>query len=182
MEELKNAGSINPARAKKVVEYSKKFLDETFPIDNGSWKNITNIKIENKNLVVSIQKSMFHLKDQSQFKGYSGDEKKPKSILLKNNNLHCDILIDAESSVGKEDIAGISNIILESAISTIIDHEDSVAAVDDEDKVKGYRNWLGLMKGTLETLVEKNGKKFTRKLEQDRFYKDCNGKEFKLHG
>ena len=178
----KNAGSINPARAKKVVEYSKKFLDETFPIDNGSWKNITNIKIENKNLVVSIQKSMFHLKDQSQFKGYSGDEKKPKSILLKNNNLHCDILIDAESSVGKEDIAGISNIILESAISTIIDHEDSVAAVDDEDKVKGYRNWLGLMKGTLETLVEKNGKKFTRKLEQDRFYKDCNGKEFKLHG
>ena len=178
----KNAGSINPARAKKVVEYSKKFLDETFPIDNGSWKNITNIKIENKNLVVSIQKSMFHLKDQSQFKGYSGDEKKPKSILLKNNNLHCDILIDAESSVGKEDIAGISNIILESAISTIIDHEDSVAAVDDEDKVKGYRNWLGLMKGTLETLVEKNGRKFTRKLEQDRFYKDCNGKEFKLHG
>ena len=178
----KNAGSINPARAKKVVEYSKKFLDETFPIDNGSWKNITNIKIENKHLVVSIQKSMFHLKDQSQFKGYSGDEKKPKSILLKNNNLHCDILIDAESSVGKEDIAGISNIILESAISTIIDHEDSVAAVDDEDKVKGYRNWLGLMKGTLETLVEKNGRKFTRKLEQDRFYKDCNGKEFKLHG
>ena len=178
----KNAGSINPARAKKVVEYSKKFLDETFPIDNGSWKNITNIKIENKHLVASIQKSTFHLKDQSQFKGYSGDEKKPKSILLKNNNLHCDILIDAESSVGKEDTAGISNIILESAISTIIDHEDSVAAVDDEDKVKGYKNWLGLMKGTLETLVKKNGKKFTRKLEQDRFYKDCNGKEFKLHG
>ncbi len=178
----KNAGSIYPARAKKVVEYSKKFLDETFPIDNGSWKNITNIKIENKHLVASIQKSTFHLKDQSQFKGYSGDEKKPKSILLKNNNLHCDILIDAESSVGKEDTAGISNIILESAISTIIDHEDSVAAVDDEDKVKGYKNWLGLMKGTLETLVKKNGKKFTRKLEQDRFYKDCNGKEFKLHG
>ncbi|MBS91534.1 MAG: malate synthase G [Rickettsiales bacterium] len=180
--EVKNAGGINPVRAKKVVEYSKKFLDEIFPINNGSWKNVTSLRIKNNHLVATIEKNAFHLKDQSQFKGYNGNEDKPKSVLLKNNNLHCDILINAESNVGKEDKAGISNIILESAVSTIIDHEDSVAAVDDEDKVKGYRNWLGLMKGTLETLVEKKGKKFTRKLEQDRFYKDCNGKEFNLHG
>jgi len=154
----------NPVRGKKVIEYARNFLDENTPLEKGSWKDILKIpKVHNGKLSLK-------LKNSEQFAGYSGELSNLSSLLLKNNNLHIDILFDSNGSNGRQDKAGIQDIILESAISTIIDHEDSVAAVDDDDKVAGYRNWLGLMKGDLQAEIEKNGKKFTRKLNLDRTY------------
>ena len=122
------------------------------------------------------------LKNKNQFTGYNGEKSNPSSILIKNNNLHIDILIDSNHMIGKSDKASISDVVVESALSTIIDNEDSVAAVDGEDKVKCYRNWLGLMKGDLTANMEKNGKKFVRKLNSNRNYISKNGKEISLHG
>ena len=123
-----------------------------------------------------------YLKNKKQFIGFNGEAENLNSILLKNNNLHIDILIDPKSAVGKNDKAFISDIIVESALSTIIDNEDSVAAVDAQDKVHCYRNWLGLMKGDLKANMEKNGKKFVRKLNPDREYISKDGKKITLHG
>ena len=169
-------------RAKKVINYSREFLDNIFPITDASWKDITKIKLEEKNLALFINEKKFYLKNKNQFVGFNGEAENLNSILLKNNNLHIDILIDPKSAVGKNDKAGISDIIIESAISTIVDNEDSVAAVDSKDKVKCYRNWLGLMKGDLKTEVQKNNKKFTRKLNPDRIYKSPDGSKITLHG
>ena len=169
-------------RAKKVINYSREFLDNIFSITDASWKDITKIKLEEKNLVLFINEKKFYLKNKNQFVGFNGEAENLNSILLKNNNLHIDILIDPKSAVGKNDKAGISDIIIESAISTIVDNEDSVAAVDSKDKVKCYRNWLGLMKGDLKTEVQKNNKKFTRKLNPDRVYKSPDGSKITLHG
>ena len=169
-------------RAKKVINYSREFLDNIFSITNASWKDITKIKLEEKNLALFINEKKFYLKNKNQFVGFNGEAENLNSILLKNNNLHIDILIDPKSAVGKNDKAGISDIIIESAISTIVDNEDSVAAVDSKDKVKCYRNWLGLMKGDLKTEVQKNNKKFTRKLNPDRVYKSPDGSKITLHG
>ncbi len=166
----------NPKRGKKVIEYTRNFLDKNVPLLEGSWKDVSEIpKISNKKLSLE-------LKDKKQFVGYAGKPSKISSLLLKKNNLHIDIIFDSNSPNGKEDKASIDDIILESAISTIMDHEDSVAAVDSQDKVKGYRNWLGIMKGDLQTELEKNGKKFIRKLNPDRIYTDINGSTVKLHG
>jgi malate synthase len=161
----------NPVRGDKVIEYAKNFLDKTFPLTNGSWKDILKISTDS-----------ISLKNKSQLIGYNGTKQDPSSILLKNNNLHVDIIVDAKSKIGSTDKANISDIIIESAVSTIVDNEDSVAAVDSEDKVKCYRNWLGIMKGTLQAEMEKNGKKFIRKLNPDRSYKGINGQKIKLHG
>ena len=169
-------------RAKKVINYSREFLDNIFPITDASWKDITKIKLEEKNLALFINEKKFYLKNKNQFVGFNGEAENLNSILLKNNNLHIDILIDPKSTVGKNDKAGISDIIIESAISTIVDNEDSVAAVDSKDKIKCYRNWLGLMKGDLKTEVQKNNKKFTRKLNPDRVYKSADGSKITLHG
>jgi malate synthase len=169
-------------RAKKVINYSREFLDNIFSITDASWKDITKIKLEEKNLALFINEKKFYLKNKNQFVGFNGEAENLNSILLKNNNLHIDILIDPKSAVGKNDKAGISDIIIESAISTIVDNEDSVAAVDSKDKVKCYRNWLGLMKGDLKTEVLKNNKKFTRKLNPDRVYKSPDGSKITLHG
>ena len=169
-------------RAKKVINYSREFLDNIFPITDASWKDITKIKLEEKNLALFINEKKFYLKNKKQFVGFNGEAENLNSILLKNNNLHIDILIDPKSAVGKNDKAGISDIIIESAISTIVDNEDSVAAVDSKDKVKCYRNWLGLMKGDLKAEVQKNNKKFTRKLNPDRVYKSPDGSKITLHG
>ena len=169
-------------RAKKVINYSREFLDNIFPITDASWKDITKIKLEEKNLALFINEKKFYLKNKKQFIGFNGEAENLNSILLKNNNLHIDILIDPNSTVGKNDKAGISDIIIESAISTIVDNEDSVAAVDSKDKVKCYRNWLGLMKGDLKAEVQKNNKKFTRKLNPDRVYKSPDGSKITLHG
>jgi len=165
------SGSYNPERGKKVIEYAKNFLDKTFPLNNNSWKNISKISIES-----------LSLKNKNQLVGYNGSKDSPSSLLLKNNNLHVDIIIDARSKIGSTDKANISDVVIESAISTIVDNEDSVAAVDAEDKVRCYRNWLGIMKGNLQTTMEKNGKKFIRKLNSDRTYEGLDGEKLKLHG
>ena len=174
--------TYSPERGKKVISYVKSFLSEIVPLTTGNWKEVSNIKIEKNELILSVNDEKQFLKNKNQFIGFTGDKESPKSILIKNNNLHIDIIIDSLSIIGKNDQANISDVIIESAISTIIDNEDSVAAVDAEDKIKCYRNWLGLMKGTLVTEMEKNGKKFIRKLNPDRSYTDTNGSNFKLHG
>ena len=169
-------------RGIKVINYSREFLDNVFPIINSSWKDITKIDLENNNLTFFKKETKFYLKNKNQFVGFNGNPGNLSSILLKNNNLHIDILIDPKSTIGKKDKANISDIIIESAISTIVDNEDSVAAVDSKDKVKCYKNWLGLMKGNLETEVQKGDKKFVRKLNPDRVYKSTNGSKIILHG
>ena len=163
--------SYNPIRGSKVIEYAKKFLDKIFPLTAGSWEDISKISFDN-----------ISLKNKLQLVGYNGTRENPTSILLKNNNLHVDIIVNAKSQIGSADKAHINDIIIESAISTIVDNEDSVAAVDAEDKVKCYRNWLHIMKGTLQTEMGKNGKKFIRKLNPDRIYKGVNDQEIRLHG
>ena len=169
-------------RAKKVIDFVKDFLDESFPLQQNKWKDVSKIEIDKEELILFCGSKKDSLKNNEQFIGYNGSKETPKSILIKNNNLHIDIIIDNNSEVGTLDNASISDVIVESALSTIIDNEDSVAAVDAEDKVKCYRNWLGLMKGDLTSTFEKNGKKVTRKLNEDRNYLSKNGKKINLHG
>ena len=178
-EKFKN---YNPERANKVIEYVRNFLDECVPLTEGSWKEISKILVEEKKLVLLKGSKKSYLKNDDQFIGYKGQKNNPSSILIKNNKLHIDILIDSKSDVGKNDMASISDVIVESAISTIVDNEDSVAAVDAEDKVKCYRNWLGLMKGNLIANFEKEGKKVSRKLNSNRDYISKDGKDISLHG
>ena len=174
--------SWDKQRAIEVINYVREFFDKIILIENTSWKNISKIKIENNNLVFLVDDKKCNLKNKNQFVGFSGEKNNPKSILFKNNNLHIDVIIDENSKIGKTDKAGISDIIVESAISTIVDNEDSVAAVDSIDKVKCYRNWLGLMKGDLKTEVNKNGKTFVRKLNSNRSYMGADGSKITLHG
>ena len=174
--------NFNLDRANKVIDYVRNFLDNSVPLDAGSWTDITKILVEEEKLVFLTGSKKIYLKNNDQFIGFKGQKNNPISILIKNNNLHIDIIIDSKSEVGKNDKASISDIIVESAISTIIDNEDSVAAVDADDKVKCYRNWLGLMKGDLTAEIEKNGEKFVRKLNLNRKYISKDGKEISLHG
>ena len=169
-------------RAEKVISFVRNFLDESFPLSGTSWKTISKIQLEEKNLIFFSGTNKHYLQNDDQFIGFNGSKDKLTSILLKNNNLHTDISLDAATNVGKIDKADISDILIESALSTIVDNEDSVAAVDAEDKVKCYRNWLGLMKGDLISTFEKNGKKITRKLNPDRIYNSKNGGKIYLHG
>jgi malate synthase len=177
----KGAG-YNEERGKKVIAYVRNFLDETAPIANASWKDISTIKIKGEDLVFLVEEKEKNLENKEQFVGFNGEKNKPTSILIKKNNLHVDVLIDPEHIIGKSDKASIANVILESAISTIIDNEDSVAAVDGDDKVKCYRNWLGLMKGDLTASIKKNEKIFIRKLNPNRNYISRGGKKISLHG
>ena len=172
----------NEERGKKVIKYVKNFLDETVPLSNSSWQNVSKIEIRDEDVVFIVDNKENVLKNKNQFTGYNGEKSNPSSILIKNNNLHIDILIDSNHMIGKSDKASISDVVVESALSTIIDNEDSVAAVDGEDKVKCYRNWLGLMKGDLTANMEKNGKKFVRKLNSNRNYISKKGKKISLHG
>ena len=169
-------------RAKKVISFVRDFFNERIPLSQSDWKEISKIQIEGNKLVFLSGAKKNYLKNNDQFIGFNGDKNNPKSILLKNNNLHIDILIDENSNVGKIDRAHISDVIVESALSTIIDNEDSVAAVDAFDKVNCYRNWLGLMKGDLISKFEKDGKKILRKLNSDRTYTSKDGKNISLHG
>jgi len=167
----------NYIRGEKVIEYARYFLDANVPLQKGSWKDISNIPTI-KNNQLSLK-----LKSPNQFIGYNKKSNNLSSLLLLNNNLHIDIKFDPNRTLGGlKDKAAIYDIILESAITTIVDHEDSVAAVNAEDKVVGYKNWLGLMKGNLESNIEKNGKKIVRKLNPDREYISLNGNKIKLHG
>jgi malate synthase len=174
--------SFDEQRARTVIAYVRKFLDETTPLENGSWSEISGLKVKDNDIIFLIDKNEIYLKNKDQFIGYNGEKDRLTSILLKNNNLHIDILIDPNHFIGKIDKASISDFVVESAISTIIDNEDSVAAVDAEDKVKCYRNWLGLMKADLTANMEKNGKKFVRKLNADRTYVSKYGNKINLHG
>ena len=174
--------SYNPSRGKKVVDYGRDFLDKNFKLENSSHKDVKTYKIENGNLIIkSNDNTNTQLSDTNQYVGYQGSEDSPSCILLKNNNLHVEILINKNGNIGSTDNAGIDDIIIESALTTIQDCEDSVATVDAEDKVLAYKNWLGLMKGNLEDTFEKNGKTLTRKLNQDKIYLTSNG-EYKLPG
>jgi malate synthase len=174
--------SYNEERGNKVITYVRKFLDEIVPLEDISWNNIISIQIKNEDVVFFNGKEQKYLINKNQFIGFNGEKDNPSSILIKNNNLHIEILIDSNHLIGKSDKASISDVVIESAISTIIDNEDSVAAVDAEDKVKCYRNWLGLMKGDLTADMKKNGKKFIRKLNSDREYTSRKGKKIILHG
>ena len=173
---------FNKEKAKNVITYVKKFLDESVPIDGLSWNEISEIKIKDKDLIFLNNKDEKNLKNKNQFVAFNEKNGKLSSILIQNNNLHIEISMDPNHMVGKLDKASISDVVVESAISTIVDNEDSVAAVDAEDKVKCYRNWLGLMKGDLTANVEKNGKKFIRKLNSDRNYTSRDGEKISLHG
>ena len=174
--------SYNPSRGKKVVDYGRDFLDKNFKLENSSHKDVKTYKIENGNLIIkSNDNTNTQLSETNQYVGYQGSEDNPSCILLKNNNLHVEILINKNGNIGSTDNAGIDDIIIESALTTIQDCEDSVATVDAEDKVLAYKNWLGLMKGNLEDTFEKNGKTLTRKLNQDKIYLTNNG-EYKLPG
>ena len=168
--------SYNPIRGQKVVTFGREFLDTNFPLESGSHKDVTGYNIVNDALVANLKNNIdSNLKNQDQYVGFQGEVNEPTCILLKNNNIHVEISINRSGNIGSGDDAGIDDIILESALTTIQDCEDSVATVDAEDKVLAYRNWLGLMKGDLEDTFEKNGKMLTRKLNPDKTYTTSNG-------
>ena len=182
-EGAEKSGPYNPVRGNKVIEFSKNFLDESVPLSSGKYADVTGFKINKGSLEISTSdQSSTELKDESQFIGFTGDSDNPSSILFKNNNLHIEIEIDSEDSIGKDDPANIKDICVESAVTAIQDLEDSVAAVDAEDKSLGYRNWLGLMKGDLKETFFKGGEEMTRTLNEDRNYSDKNGQEITLPG
>ena len=176
-------GAYNSVRGNKVIEFSKKFLDETFPLTSGSFADITAFQIKEGKLQITLaDQSQVTIDDEAKFEGFIGTEDNPTGILLKNNNLHMEIQIDRNHNIGSEDPAGIKDVLVESAITTIQDCEDSVAAVDGEDKAQVYENWLGLMKGDLAETFQKNDQTMTRVLNQDRDYLKPDGDSFSLPG
>ena len=172
----------DPLRGEMVIKYGRDFLEKYFPLENLEWHNITGFKIDNGSLIVLKEDTETSLKNKDKFIGHRGEANDPSAIILKNNNLHIEIIIDPNAFSAQQDPAKISDIIVEAAVSTICDNEDSVAAVDADDKVICYRNWLGLMKGDLKSTFEKNGKTYERKLNPDRSYISKDGKGLKLHG
>ncbi|GAA4358409.1 malate synthase G [Variovorax defluvii] len=172
----------NPVRGAKVIAFAREVLDQSAPLANGSHKNATGYAVKDGQLMVALQSSSTPLADPSQFIGYQGDASAPSAVLLKHNGIHLDIRIDRSTPIGKGDPAGISDVVLEAALSTILDLEDSVAVVDAQDKVLAYSNWLGILQGTLTEEVAKGGKTFTRGLNPDREYTGADGQPVKLHG
>ena len=179
----KEVDGYDPVRGAKVVAYAKAFLDNAVPLDNAAlYSEVRAINIDSSISFTLVDGDVVGLKDPNQFVGFQGVKSSPESVLLVNNGLHVDIKIDNEHAIGKTDPASIKDVILEAAITTIQDCEDSVAAVDADDKTLVYRSWLGLMKGDLNETFSKNGNVITRKLSEDRKYYHANGDEFLLSG
>ncbi|HIW96420.1 MAG TPA: malate synthase G [Candidatus Corynebacterium gallistercoris] len=178
----KSKGGYNKVRGDAVIEWSRKFLDRAVPLESGSHVDVEKYSVESGQFVAVIGGEEVHLREPEVYLGYAGDKAEPTNILLRHNGLYIDIQIDPDSPVGKTDKAGIKDIVLESAVSTIMDFEDSVAAVDATDKTLGYRNWLGLNTGELAEEVEKGGKTFTRTLNEDREFTSRDGEQLRLHG
>jgi len=174
----------DPLRGEMVIKYGRNFLERYFPLENIilGWANITGFIIDNGSLIICKDEQKTKLKDKNKFVGHRGEASNPTAIILKNNNLHIEIIINPNAFSAQQDSAKISDIIVEAAISTICDNEDSVAAVDANDKIICYRNWLGLMRGNLKSIFEKNGKTYERKLNPDRNYISKDRKGLKLHG
>ena len=172
----------NPVRGAKVIAFARDVLDQAAPLVNGSHKDATGYSVKDGQLVVTLHSSNTSLQDPAAFVGYQGDAAAPSSVLLKHHGIHLDIQIDRSTAIGKTDAAGVSDVVLEAALSTILDLEDSVAVVDAADKVTAYSNWLGIVQGTLTEEVAKGGKTFTRGLNPDREYIGADGKPVKLHG
>ncbi len=177
------AGGYNPVRGAKVIAFARNFLDHSAPLAAGSHAEATGYKVEGGKLLVSLKSgTTTGLKDAAKFVGHQGAAAAPSSVLLKNNDLHIDIRIDRSTTIGKDDAAGVADVVIESALSTILDLEDSVTVVDGTDKVVAYENWLGILKGTLVEKLTKGGKTFERALNADREYTGANGQPVKLHG
>ena len=174
----------NPKRGEKVIAFARNFLDQAVPLAGHSHADASAYFVKDGQLQVAVKGGQVaSLQDPAQFAGYQGDARGPSSILLQNNGLYIDIRIDRSTPIGQTDLAGVSDVVVESAVSTIMDLEDSVAAVDAEDKLQGYSNWLGILRGTLTETFEKGGQQLTRGLNPDRIYTSANGKdELRLHG
>ncbi len=182
-QDIAKVGAYNPVRGEKVVAFAKKFLDENFALKGAKFSDVISFAVEGGGLQVVLSNGeVTTLSSSTQFQGFQGSTEQPLCILLKNNNLHVEIQIDPTHPVGSTDPAGIKDVLLEAAITTIQDCEDSVAAVDGEDKVTAYRNWLGLMKGDLKATFIKNGKEITRALNSNRDYVSTDGSAFSLTG
>ena len=194
-------GGYNPVRGAKVFAWTKRLLDEIAPLAKGSHASVRGYAVDDGRLVVSFESvadtwldsaarligmssatTLVGLADPSQFVGYRGDPSEPRAILLRHNGLHIEIQIDSRHYIGKNDVAGVADVVLEAAVTTIVDLEDSIAAVDPEDKVAAYRNWLGLMNGTLSETFRKGGADMTRRLNPDRVYNTPDGETLTLHG
>ncbi|MCF8610442.1 malate synthase G [Gordonia sp. HY285] len=174
--------SYNKVRGDKVIAFAKAFLDKAVPLEQGSHADATSYVVDGDKVTVSLAGNTTTFADPTGFVGYTGDAATPTAILLRHNGLHLEIQIDAESPIGSTDRAGVKDVLVESAVTTIMDFEDSVAAVDAEDKVLGYTNWLGLNKGDLAEEVSKGGKTFTRVLNPNRVYTAPDGSTYEVHG
>lgn len=175
--------SYNPERGNRVIAFARKVLDEAAPLEGATWSDATSTAIRSGKLVVTAgQKGGVGLRRPERFIGYDGDDSAPTAILLRHNGLHLEVLVDRKSSIGKSDAAGIADIVVEAAMTTIMDLEDSIAAVDADDKVLAYRNWLGLMKGDLTEKFEKGGRTVERALHADRKFKKPGGGTLTLPG
>ncbi|WP_407294571.1 malate synthase G [Stutzerimonas zhaodongensis] len=173
----------NEVRGAKVIAFARNFLDQAAPLAEGSHADSVSYRVQEGVLKVTLENgSVTGLKQPEKFVGYQGEAVEPTAILLKNNGLHVEIQIDPNSPIGQTDAAGVKDLVVEAAVTTIMDCEDSTAAVDADDKVLVYRNWLGLMKGDLVEDLEKGGKRITRRLNQDREYTAADGSDLKLHG
>ena len=173
----------NEVRGAKVIARAREVLDQAAPLAGGSHADATAYKVEGGKLVVALKGGRSTgLKDPAKFVGWQGEASAPSSVLLKNNGLHLDIVIDRGNPIGQTDAAGVADVIVEAALSTILDLEDSIAAVDAQDKLLAYRNWMGILQGTLTEQVNKGGKSFTRGLNPDRVYRGADGNELRLHG
>jgi malate synthase len=177
------SSSYNPIRGAKVITYAKEFLDQAIPLVEGSHQDVVAYSLNEKQLTVDLANGkQSTLKENSAFVGFTGSIDQPNTLAFKHNGLHLELVFDSSSVIGKSEPSTLSDILLESALTTIMDCEDSVAAVDGDDKVVAYRNWLGLMQGTLTEEIQKNGQVFTRKMNDDRSYQSLTGDSLQLKG